>query len=120
MRNFERAKQRAREEAIKDTNKRIDEIVLDLLTDIEMEQEIINGRLTRLYTMMGQYPMFEKRWQEFQKQGGVTADDYYNFLRNRFAPRKIVKRKHLRLVSTNTPQKSKSLPRHRLHPNDAA
>ena len=70
MRNYERVQQYARERAIKDANKRIDEIVLDLLTDIEMEQDVINDQLVKLYTMMGQSPTFAKRWSEFQLQGG--------------------------------------------------
>ena len=118
MRNYERVQQYARERAIKDANKRIDEIVLDLLTDIEMEQDVINDQLVKLYTMMGQSPTFAKRWSEFQLQGGITAKDYSDFLRNKFPPRKILKKKHLRLVSAN--YRTKSLPRHRLNPTDAA
>ena len=49
MRNYERVQQYARERAIKDANKRIDEIVLDLLTDIEMEQDVINDQLVKLW-----------------------------------------------------------------------
>jgi hypothetical protein len=122
MRNFERAQQKAQDEALKAWHDRLDNEVYILLQEIEGYQESINDKLVRLHTRLGQYPTFEKRWSEFQKLGGVTAEDYYRFVKGRFAPRKVTQRKHLRLVVTNTKSKSKSLPRHRLNPtgDDAA
>ena len=102
-----------------EANCKFDNEVYMLLQEIENEQEIINGRLVKLHTMIGSYSTFEKRWAQFQEQGGVTAEDYYRFVKGRFAPRQVVRKQHLRLVASHRP-KSKSLPRKRLNPTDAA
>jgi hypothetical protein len=112
MQNWERSQQVARDRRIKENNKTIDEQLYHQLQVIESDQELLHRDVTKLYDLLGSYPSLEKRWNEFQKAGGISAQEFYRFIRNRFAPRKVRMKNHLRLLVSNS--KSKSLPRHRL------
>ena len=94
--------------------------VVSLLYEVELAREKISDRLAQLRLWLHRYPELNKHFTQFEHQGGISADDFVQFIAGRMSPRKVTKKKHLRLVVTNTRQRPKSLSRHRLNPTDAA
>ena len=94
--------------------------VVSLLYEVELARDKISDRLAQLRLWLHKYPELQKHFTQFEAQGGISADEFVQFIAGRMPPRQVTKKKHLRLVVTNTRQKPKSLPRHRLNPTDAA
>jgi hypothetical protein len=92
--------------------------VIDQLTQIEMCQEELLDRQSRVWEWLVKFPEFAKDWAKFQSAGGVTSSDFAKFMEGTMRHRRTRQRKHLRLVRDNR----NVIRRVRLQPsgNDAA
>jgi len=94
--------------------------MLRIFRQIEEQREELRELTERFADMLRRYPERQAKWEEFEKAGGVTADDFDRFLRGKVIRVKRQQRtkKHLRVVSSR-PLAVKRI--HRYEPgNDAA
>jgi hypothetical protein len=86
------------------------EEIVEMLRAIEEARVIFDDWLLRSYE-------FKNSWDVFTRAGGVSADDFEQFMKGTFRSRRIRQKRHLRLVS-NQPKRSVLL--RRRGGNDAA
>jgi hypothetical protein len=90
-----------------------EEMLISLLGNIDehrrqmLEHQLELKRLLLTEPADEDDPDLEKLWEEFTAAGGVTASDLRAWLDGEFTKRKVIQKKHLRLV------RRRSIPRYR-------
>jgi hypothetical protein len=77
-----------------------EEELIELLESIEQWQHRLVRDRSRLAALLGYTPDLQQRWDQFTRQGGITAKEFEAFLDGKFRARITRQRRHLRLVSS--------------------
>ena len=79
--------------------------VLDTLYSIEQHRQELHDATNTLQRWLNGSEEFTEAWREFTNCGGITAADFKSFVDGTFRCRRIRRKKHLRLVANNKPQR---------------
>jgi hypothetical protein len=77
----------------------VDEVI-GLLRNIERYRGALARDTATLQRWLDGSSELQELWSKFMRCGGVTADDFRQFIDGRFRDRRIRQRRHLRLVSS--------------------
>jgi hypothetical protein len=72
--------------------------LVDALKSVERHRDQLQAAASYVQAILASDPDLHRQWNEFTHAGGITADDFRQFLDGRFRYRLARQRKHLRLV----------------------
>jgi hypothetical protein len=91
--------------------------VILVLTLIESHQRAINRERATLAGWLDKIEWLQVAWEEFQSAGGLTAEDFAQFIAGHFRHKRMRRKRHLRLVHS---ARCRPIRLHSRHGNDAA
>ena len=72
-----------------------------LLHLVDYHRQELHAAATRLREWLYRTPKLAQRFHDYTAAGGVSAEDFELFLKNRFCDRHVRQKRHLRLISSN-------------------
>jgi hypothetical protein len=78
--------------------------LLKLLDSIETQRWRLKLTSAELESFLDRYPETKKTWEKCTAKGGLSAEDFRQFLTGHFRPRTNHQRRHLRLVASRQPE----------------